>query len=106
MIWFYNNEGVADGPHDEEAMKAMIKEGRINARTLIWRSGLELWEEAGTLMAAWWQPQLKKIKVAAKPGTETSGSRRTPTPLAPTEEEAPKLKEGFFTRLFGRRKSS
>lgn len=106
MIWFYNNEGVADGPHDEAAMRAMIKEGRIDARTLIWRSGLELWEEAGTLMAVWWQPQPARGKAAANPGAETSGTRRSPTPLAPSEEELPRRKDGFLTRLFGRKKST
>ncbi len=109
MTWFYNNDGLADGPHDEPAMLDFIQSGRLSSRTLIWHDGMPSWKEAGMLQAVWWQPvedpiaksRLKRITVA--PTAQDGGpSRRLPVPVAPTAE-APKAKVGLLKRLFGRK---
>ncbi len=106
MTWFYNNDGVADGPHDEPAMRAFIQQGRITARTLVWKEGLPLWQEARQLQAAWWEPAEKpaaKGPAASSPEAGGTPARRLATPMAPSEAEAPKPKAGFLKRLFGRK---
>ncbi len=104
MTWFYNNEGEADGPHEESAMLTHVSAGRVRAQTLIWHKGQDLWLEAGTLSPAWWQPAVEK-PVLKTPGSTTTGvisSHRSPVPLAPTEAPA-KNKAGLLKRLFGRK---
>ncbi|MES2594938.1 MAG: DUF4339 domain-containing protein [Verrucomicrobiota bacterium] len=108
MTWFFNNDGAADGPHDEPTMLDFIQSGRLTSRTLIWHDGMPAWKEAGMLQAVWWQPveepiakaRLKApVKSAAEDGTP---SRRIGTPMAPIAE-APKAKVGLLKRLFGRK---
>lgn len=104
MIWYYNNEGAASGPHDEKAMRQMAASGVLAARSLIWQAGMELWQEAGTLRPEWWQEPAANLRPekSAEAGT-ASISRRTPQPLAPSEE-VKQEKRGLLSRLFGRKK--
>ena len=104
MTWFYNNEGAADGPYDEPAMMAFVSAGKVSALTLLWHTGLDLWQEAGTLNPAWWQPVTEKplAKAAGSVTTGVLGARRSPVPLAPTEAPATR-KVGLLKRLFGRK---
>lgn len=114
MTWFFNNDGIADGPHEEPAMAELVQKGRVLPQTLVWHDGLTLWQEASVLQAAWWkvklkapqpQPALEVPAPAAAPKVATP--RRNPKPLAPTPtEEVPKAKPGLFKRLFGRKSDS
>lgn len=103
MTWYHNNEGAAAGPHDEQAMRALIAKGVLNARSLVWQPGMDAWQEAGTLMPAWWQAPAAPEK-STKEGSETASiSRRKPQPVAPSEKPAVE-KKGLISRLFGRKK--
>lgn len=106
MNWYYNNDGCADGPHDESAMRDFIQAGRIHAGTLIWHAGLELWQEAGMLKAMWWQQNVPTPASSTKANDKTQGLHRSPMPLAPTEKPAISKGGGLFKRLFGRKDKS
>jgi hypothetical protein len=103
MTWYFNNDGTADGPHDESAMLTLIQAGRVGKGTLIWHSGLDLWQEAGALKAAWWQQPVPPPAAPANLDGKASTSHRSPTPLAPTEQIAKSKSVGFLKRLFGRK---
>jgi GYF domain 2 len=104
MTWFYNNEGAADGPHDESSMMSYVSAGKVSALTLVWHNGLDLWQEAGTLNPLWWQPVMEKPQTKASGSVTSSvqGTHRSPVPLAPTEAPE-KRKVGLLKRLFGRK---
>lgn len=55
MKWYFNNQGMADGPHDEKHMRALVNEGLITTQTLIWHPELEQWEPVQTISPTWWQ---------------------------------------------------
>lgn len=97
MNWYYNNDGTADGPHDEHTIQTFVNEGRISARTLIWNTEVTLWREAGEIQPSWWE------KPSVKP-TETSDkvTDTYPEPIAPTQNGTNNKALSLFKRLFGR----
>lgn len=127
MHWYYDNEGTAEGPHDDEVMAAYLKEGRVTLKTLIWQPELETWAEVGVTKPVWAEkaskPKSKTASVlskltggipAQKPASpkaqsaEEGADRRSPTPLAPSGPAQDSAKgEGMLKRLFkfGRKKN-
>ena len=101
MTWFYNNEGVAQGPVDEPGMMSLISSGKLGRQTLIWHNGLDLWDEAGLLKPNWWQPVEEKSKPAAKVSSDKATAHRSPVPLAPTDAPPKAKSVGLLKRLFG-----
>lgn len=103
MTWFYNNEGAAEGPLEDSAMLALVSNGVVRAQTLVWHSGLESWDDAGTLNPTWWQPEIPKSAPKKIDGTVTGSklSHRSPVPLAPSEAPAKPKSKGLLKRLFG-----
>ena len=117
MHWYYDNEGIAEGPHDDEVMASHLKEGRISTETLIWQPDLEAWAELNTVNPAWsvkaLKPRSKTASVLLKltggiPARSSataegsdSGMRRSPTPLAPSGGKTDSAKGGgFLKRIF------
>lgn len=105
MTWYFNNDGVADGPHDEAALRDLIKEGRITAQTLVWQpgTGSDLWQTVETLAPAWWVPKAEPVSApaAVKRGPETRGL----VPMAPVNSGKDEQESGgFLAKLFGWRK--
>lgn len=47
MDYYYAEEGKRVGPVTKEDLKALIQSKKINARTLIWRTGMADWQELG-----------------------------------------------------------
>jgi hypothetical protein len=91
MMWFYNNDGEADGPHDESGMSALVRTGRIHAQMLVWQDGMDLWREAGTLKPDWWQSAI----------ADALSARRHHAPLTPIESAAESKIAGLLKRFFG-----
>jgi hypothetical protein len=106
MTWYFNNDGCADGPHDESVMRDMIKAGRIHAGTLIWHAELELWQEAGILKAIWWQQNASTSASTPKAEESSPGQHRSPMPLAPTEKPVGSKGVGLLKRWFGKKDNS
>lgn len=102
MTWFFNNAGVADGPHEEPAMQQMARQGSLNPQTLIWHSQLSDWQEAVALNPGWWQPVKAELPKTA-PKVDPS-ARRSPVPLAPTEAPKKETGGGLLKRWFGGKK--
>lgn len=97
MSWYFNNDGAADGPYDDEAMAALVVQKRIQAQTLIWHPGIDVWQEIVALAPPWWKapptPNTKSDKAA--------GGGRGFAPNAPSHEEKSSETPSFFKRLFG-----
>lgn len=91
MMWFYNNEAEADGPHDESGMSALVRSGRIHAQTLVWQDGMDLWCEAGSLNPGWWQSAM----------ADSLPARRHHASLTPVESAAESKIAGLLKRFFG-----
>jgi hypothetical protein len=106
MNWYFNNDGAADGPHDESAMLAFIQAGRVSTSTLIWHGGLDLWQEAGTLQTKWWQPLEAPAATVRKPEASTGTLHRSPLPIAPTEKPTAGKGVSLLKRWFGRKEKS
>lgn len=47
MQWYYVENDQQAGPVDEEAFNALIKAGRIQSATLVWREGMDEWRSWG-----------------------------------------------------------
>ena len=109
MNWYYNNQGIADGPYDEPEMRAHVKRGLISAKTLVWQSSsMEVWQEAAPLNPTWWQP-LSELKSSTRPSVTPKPQAgavtinvRHPIPHAPMETPKPSKVGGFIKKLFGR----
>ena len=103
MTWYYNNDGVAAGPYDDEAMKAFIEQKLIQAETLIWHPGAELWQEIKSAAPAWWpgSPVSVKMEIEPKPLKADGNTTRSLQPMAPRSDAKPKSSGGFLKRLFG-----
>lgn len=124
MNWYFNDQGVADGPHDDKHMAELHRTGKIDAGTLVWRTEMEAWQEMAKLNPEWLQPVMIKPKSATsapviKPVSEaTKGAALQPPgasesrikPVAPTRLSAPKAPSqdkhdaqggGLLKKLFG-----
>jgi len=51
MDWYYAQAGQALGPFADEDFERLVSEGRVAARTLVWRPGLSEWRRYGELAA-------------------------------------------------------
>ena len=114
MNWYYNSDGNAQGPLDEEAMAARLREGDVTSDTLIWQRALSQWQSIRQLSPAWAQqppaptngsksapvspetPSVSRSRVGSTP------ARSTLTPKAPSEDSNAPAKTGFLKRLFKR----
>ncbi|TDU81180.1 uncharacterized protein DUF4339 [Prosthecobacter fusiformis] len=99
MTWYFNNEGTADGPHEDDAMRALLAQKRIHARTLVWHPGAATWDEVEVVSPAWWKPAVA-VPAKAKPAKSEGGPRGL-TPLAPGGGDKSGPGGGFLKRLFG-----
>ncbi len=114
MNWYFNDQGVAKGPHDEDQMRELLRTQVIHSQTLVWHSALKEWQEAAVLKVAWLGPEAPAKPAAggqsplkaivdgqpAKKGIATAAPHRMPVPMAPSKE-AEGEKKGFFKKLFG-----
>lgn len=111
MRWYYDANGVADGPHDEAAMFAAKLDNRIQADTLVWHRDMETWQEAAAINPRWWHEEAMATEVPlvpirhveskppAAPVEVESEARRRPVPKAPTGGAG---RGSFLQKLFGR----
>lgn len=105
MTWYYNNEGVADGPHDEEAMRDLVSRHRVSSRTLIWNPSGENWQEVSAALPSWWQSRsstrteaIKGDKPAPAPVVETVTATATASAAAETPQASPSSSANPGTR--------
>jgi hypothetical protein len=51
--WFAHLDGSNQGPVDESVIRSWIAAGKVTGNTMIWRSGMESWLEAGVVRPEW-----------------------------------------------------
>lgn len=97
MRWYFDLDGKADGPHDEAAMAAARKDGRIQPQTLIWTPDMDGWQAAAELDPPWWELDV----VTSQPAwvrLESAEERRRPVPKAPIGGAHSRSGRGSFVR--------
>jgi len=105
MNWYFEIDGVSQGPISESVLALKVQTGDLPAQTLIWNPSMSEWETAGTVKPDWLKPIVPPMPVTTAP---KPSAVRTPTkPLAPSKtEKVVEEKPGFFKKLFGRGKKS
>ncbi|MDB6137390.1 MAG: hypothetical protein JWO94_462 [Verrucomicrobiaceae bacterium] len=117
MNWYYEKEGVSQGPCPETEIVALARRHQVVATTLIWHPGLDEWDSVEKLKPEWLeQPEVtakEEVRVTHTvpktegplPTTEAPATSNLPKPKAGLEKPAePVAKGGLLGRLFGRNK--
>jgi hypothetical protein len=99
MNWYFEIDGISQGPLTAEVLAIRVQKGEVPADTLVWHPGLGDWQPVGQLCPNWLEPIVAPVP-AAKPPVTRPGTR----PLAPIATEPVEEKQGFFSKLFGRSK--
>ena len=90
MNWYFEKDGISQGPLSEAALAAKVRAKEVPADSLIWHVGREDWQSVNELRPAWLEPPAPALApTAAKPMP----------PAAKTE------KTGLLQRLFSFGKS-
>jgi hypothetical protein len=102
MNWYFEHDGVSQGPLLEHDLAGRVQRGEIAGTTLIWHEGMNEWRPVAEVSPDWGKP--KPVAPAVKP----AAAKVSPTtkPLAPSKQTTayagkPSPKQGFFSRLFG-----
>ena len=85
-VWFYADASrQQQGPVDSDALAQLYADGRIDARTLLWREGLSGWQALATL-----GDELPWIRAAL-----ATSPLPPPMPVAPSSAALPPAKPGL-----------
>ena len=49
MQWFYLVQGQRQGPVDDAALEALVRQGTVRDDTYVWREGLAEWQTYGAV---------------------------------------------------------
>ncbi|TLD69724.1 DUF4339 domain-containing protein [Phragmitibacter flavus] len=63
--WYHALNGKALGPVSETEMKALIKEGKVSAQSLIWKPEMDRWNEVEKVSPDWLKTEPEPVAVAA-----------------------------------------
>lgn len=102
MNWYFEKDGVSQGPVLEHDLAGRVQRGEVTGNTLVWHDGMNEWLPVAQVSPDWVKP--KPAAPAPKPMTAKASS--TNKPLAPSKQttataDEPAPKQGFFSRLFG-----
>lgn len=79
---------------DETALRAEVSAGRIQASTLVWRTGMERWQSVDMLKPDWWALH----SPAPLPAKTTQPTTRA---LTSNAQAAEPREGGFLKKIFG-----
>jgi GYF domain 2 len=100
MTWYYEQDGISHGPESEADLLTYLKDGSLQAESLIWHPGLDEWQTVLQLRPEWLTPPKP---VAAPPPGKKPGkpvSRATQQPLTPSlRDDEPK--KPWWKKLVG-----
>lgn len=48
MLWYYSSQNQQIGPVDDEALKKLITDGKVNSMTMVWSQGMSNWQPAAS----------------------------------------------------------
>jgi hypothetical protein len=119
MNWYYEDNGIAQGPVPESELESRVRGQKLSAEALIWAAGSAEWRSVKDLRPVW----LEVPKVTAQPASPrakdtplvkrgTASDAKTSSAPEPgmklkakaTEAPAPEVpaeKPGLLKRLFG-----
>lgn len=87
--WYYVVDGTRYGPVESLEIEQQIAEGNVTATSLVWREGLDGWEEAGNFFTF---PEAGGAAVAPPPlEQEAYSPRRSYTPAEPAPRARPEI---------------
>ena len=114
MNWYFEKDGISQGPCPEAEIVALAQRQQVVASTLIWHPGLEEWGTVEQLKPEWLKqsvtaaaavPPAKKTVPKTEgplPTSEAVPASHLPKPKAGLEKPAGKAeKGGVLGRLFG-----
>lgn len=111
MVWYYNNEGDADGPHADDVMEGLASQGKVSGATLISKAGTGEWLAVEEALPSWWKPAPAVFppapvgrvqKLAVQPEKALPARLQPVAPTRGPDHGKPAQKPGFLKRLFGR----
>ena len=114
MKWYFEKEGISQGPCPEAEILTLVKRQQIVAGTLIWHAGLEEWDTVEKLKPEWLklaatlpvaEPPAKQTVPKTEgplPSGETAPAGHLPNPKAGLEKSGAEAdKGGLLSRMFG-----
>jgi hypothetical protein len=115
MNWYYEDNGVAQGPLPEGELESKVRAKALTAEALIWHVGAAQWQAVRDFRPKWLEEPKPKAAPAVAAAVEPAPERKAaaakiPKPLTVAAAEppaaAPVEKQGLFKRLFGMGKKS
>jgi hypothetical protein len=114
MNWYFEDNGVAQGPHLESELEAQVRVQKLSADSLIWHAGLAEWQPVQKLRPLWLvalkpaiaAESIKELTESAPPAPAQEEAKPTLRPTAPLKskespEAAEENKPGILKRIFG-----
>jgi len=98
MNWYFEQDGVSQGPFTEGEMSGRVRANAVSAETLIWNPSLEEWKSVSELKPEWLKPATVEQPRSAPP-TKSAFSK----PVIQAAPESAEAKPGLFKRLFGKK---
>jgi GYF domain 2 len=107
MNWYYEIDGISQGPLPEADLEARARAGSLAPDGLIWQMELDQWQPAAQLRPDWFKAPAPAPATIVPPAmTEKAQLPGSPVAKVPTAQPAtaPMPKTGILARLFGRKK--
>lgn len=82
MDWFYAENKTPIGPISEETFFELVREGKIEAKTLVWHMGMEDWQPYASLMEKAAPPAVNTAEPETEPMDRDTGQKPTENPQA------------------------
>lgn len=75
IMWYYSFQNQQAGPVDEEAIRSLVAEQKINASTLVWTQGMPVWQPvSSTPLAGLLNPALSTTAaISSQPSAQVYG---------------------------------
>ncbi len=91
MNWYYEHEGVSQGPHNEAQMSLLVMQNRVATDCLLWHPGLEEWRSLRELNPAWLRDPVPATTPAPKPARQS----KSEPPADDLADEKPPVPPGI-----------
>jgi GYF domain 2 len=103
MNWYFEKNGISQGPHSEAELEAKVRGNELHQDSLVWHVGQNDWQPVSSLRPQWLEMVKPPEAVVTTPSKAPAPAAKS-VPVKPTTTEQVK-KPGLLTRLFGFGKS-